>query len=290
VVIALRADFYEHCGRYDRLREALADHQAYIGPMSGAELRRVIEWPARRGGWVLEPGLTELLLQEVSDEPGALPLLSHALLETWERRNGRLLTVAGYAASAQSAESVYQALTPAKQAIARRIFLRLTELGEGTQDTRRRVERAELIPHPADTPIVESVLKTLADARLITTEAGMVEVAHEALIREWPTLRGWLMEDREGLRLHRRLTEAAHEWDQSGRNSGDLYREARLLHALEWSQEHGGELAPLEREFLAASRDFARQREAEREAQQQRELDCEGARSFWPRRFSSRLS
>ncbi len=145
VAITLRADFYAHCAPYPALRDAVAQHQEYIGPMSAEELRRAIEEPARLGGWTLEAGLMDTLLKDVGDEPGALPLLSHALLETWQRRRGRTLTLKGYAESggvrgaiAQTAEAVYQQLTPEQQAIAQNIFLRLTELGEGTQDTRRR--------------------------------------------------------------------------------------------------------------------------------------------------------
>jgi WD40 repeat protein/DNA-binding SARP family transcriptional activator len=281
VVIALRADFYAHCGQFTPLREALEKRQVYIGPMSAEELRRAVTGPAEQGGWSFEPGLVEFLLQEVGDEPGALPLLSHALLETWQRRRGRTLTFSGYSESggvrgaiAQTAERVLQALKPEQQAIARNTFLRLTELGEGTQETRRRVKLAELVPRPEDAPAVEAVLQTLVDARLITTSEDAVEVAHEALIREWPTLRGWLEEDREGLRIHRHLTEAAQEWEHLNREPGELYRGARLAMASEWAAEHADELNPLEREFLEASQELARREEAEREAQRQRELEA----------------
>ncbi len=286
VVIALRADFYAHCAQYASLREAVALHQAYIGPMSAGELRRAIEEPARRGGaegvrWEFEPGLVDLLLREVGDEPGALPLLSHALLETWRRRRGRTLTLKGYAecggihgAIARTAETVFRNLSPEEQAIARSIFLRLTELGEGTQDTRRRAALGELFPNPRLQPVAESVLKTLTDARLITTSEDTAEVAHEALIREWPTLRQWLTEDREGLRLHRHLTEAAQAWDELERDPGELYRGARLAQALEWAAAHADDLNALEREFLRAAQDAAKWEESEREAQRQRELEA----------------
>jgi hypothetical protein len=141
-----------------------------------------------------------------------------------------MLTHAGYHAAggvqgaiAETANRVYEALSPAQQQIARNIFLRLTELGEGAQDTRRRVDLDELIATPAEKPDVEAVLKTLADARLVTTFKEEAEVAHEALIREWPTLRKWLAENRQGLRIHRRLTEAAQEWERLGRDPGALY-------------------------------------------------------------------
>jgi WD40 repeat protein len=281
VVLTLRADFYHHCAQYDNLREALGNYQEYIGSMTPQELRRAIEEPARQNDWEFEPGLVGLLLHDVGDEPGALPLLSHALLETWKRRRGRMMTLSGYtgagrvqSAIAQSAEAIYQGLEEHEQAIARSIFLRLTELGEGTQDTRRQAGLDELVTRPDEATAVEGVLSTLVEARLVTAEEETVQVAHEALIREWPTLREWLDEDREGLRVHRHLTEAAQEWQRMGRDPGELYRGGRLAQASEWASAHSEALNPLEREFLAASEDWAQRREAEREAQRQRELEA----------------
>ncbi len=282
VVIALRADFYAHCADFADLRRALAQHQEYIGPMTSDELRRAIEEPAHRGHWELEPGLIDLLLHDVGDQPGALPLLSHALLETWQRRRGRTLTLSGYLSSggvrgaiAETAESVFHdQLDQQQRIIARQIFLRLTELGKGTQDTRRRAALIELVPNLQLRPSVESVLKTLADARLITTSEGVAEVAHEALIREWPTLRDWLADDREGLRLHRHLTEAAQEWERLDRDRDLLYRGVRLAQAAEWANAHAGELNDLERAFLDASQALAQQEEAEREAQRRQQLEA----------------
>ncbi len=296
VIITLRADFYAHCARFPNLREALSRHQEYIGAMTQEELRRAIEEPAREGEWSFEPGLVDLLLQDVGDEPGALPLLSHALLETWKRRRGRMLTFTGYAESggirgaiAKTAQRVYQRLAPEEQGIARGIFLRLTELGEGTQDTRRRAARSELIPRPEEARDVEAVLQVLAEARLITLGEEAVEVAHEALIREWPTLREWLNEDREGLRLHRHLTEAAQEWDRRNRDPGEVYRGARLAQALEWSRPNADGLNALEREFLEASRETAHREEAEREDQRERELASARRLAETERRAAKRL-
>jgi hypothetical protein len=153
--------------------------------------------------------------------------------------------------------------------------MRLTELGEeGAEDTRRRATPAELLRVPEEAPAVGAVLKTPADARLITTGEDTVEVAHEALIREWPVLRGWPEEDREGLRIHRHLTEAAQEWARLEGEPGELYRGARLAAAGEWAEAHGKALNPLEREFLAASQELALRREAEREARRRRELEA----------------
>lgn len=284
VLITLRADFYAHCAAYPALRTALASQQEYIGAMRDDELRRAIEEPARRGRWELEPGLVELLLHDVGHEPGALPLLSHALLETWHRRRGRVLTLSGYAASggvrgaiAETAEAVFaDQFNPEQKAIARRIFLRLTELGDetATGDTRRRANYTELILNPAQREITESVLKVLADARLIITSADSVEVAHEALIREWPTLCGWLEDNREDLRLHRQLTEAAQEWASRGYTADVLYRGIRLAQACEWAGRHEMELNIQEREYLVASQALADCETVEKETQRQRELEA----------------
>jgi WD40 repeat protein len=284
VLITLRADFYAHCAKYIELREALAANQEYIGAMSEAELRRAIEEPARRGRWEFEPGLVDLLLHDIGREPGALPLLSHALLETWQRRRGRMMTLSGYTSSggvrgaiAETAEAVFtDQFTREEQEIVRRIFLRLTELGDETStgDTRRRATFSELILKPEERNSTHRVLKALADARLITTGEDTVEVAHEALIREWPTLRGWLEDNREGLRLHRQLTEAAQEWDAISREPDLLYRGARLTQAQEWARTQTDEMNELERDFLYASLSLAQQEVAEREAQRQRELEA----------------
>ncbi|MGQ0602462.1 MAG: nSTAND1 domain-containing NTPase, partial [Anaerolineales bacterium] len=220
LVLTLRADFYAFCEPYPTLRAALENRQAYIGPMTADELRRAIEAPAERGGWKPEDGLVESLLKDVgaignqSPEPGALPLLSHALLETWNNRSGRTLTLRGYARSggvhgaiAKTADRAYASLTEPERTIARRIFLELTQLGEGTQDTRRRVALKDLFPKPEDEAVGRGVLKLLADplSRLVVTEHDSVEVAHEALIREWQALRQWLDENRERLRVRRNL-------------------------------------------------------------------------------------
>ncbi len=284
VVITLRADFYAPCANYLPLREALASHQEYIGAMNEEELRRAIEEPAQRGRWELEPGLVDLLLHDVGREPGALPLLSHALFETWQRRRGRMLTLSGYTSSggvrgaiAETAEAVFaDQFTHEQQAIARRIFLRLTELGDeaGAGDTRRRATFDELILKPEEAATTHTVLKALADARLITTSKEAAEVAHEALIREWPTLHGWLEENREGLRLHRQLTEAAQEWSTTDHDPDLLYRGARLAQAREWTSMHRDEMNALEVEFLAASVEAGEREAAEREAQRQRELEA----------------
>ncbi|MBV7334067.1 SUMF1/EgtB/PvdO family nonheme iron enzyme [Chloroflexi bacterium TSY] len=280
VIIALRADFYHRCAEFDDLRTALTNSQEYMGAMIEQELRTAIEKPANANNWVFEAGLVDVMLDDVGDEPGALPLLSLALLETWKNRHGRTLTFSGYykaggvkGAIATQADMVFNALSPNEQAVARNIFVRLTELGEGSEDTRRRVAREELLSKNQDAETVNKVLTTLSDARLITVDQGEVEVAHEALIREWPTLRLWLEDDREGLRIHRRLTEAATEWHRSGRKQGDLSRGTRLNQALDWARTHGNDMNSLEQAFLDASREQIEAEQREFEQARQREID-----------------
>ncbi len=288
VVIALRADFYSHCAQYPLLRQAVAAEQEYIGQMSREELRHAIEEPAKRGGWGFEPGLVDLLLNDIGadgtgqPEPGALPLLSHALLATWERRRGRTLTLEGYRASggvqsaiAETAESVFtDQLNQTQQELARDVFLRLTELGEGTEDTRRRAALNELARQSGEAPQLRGVLNTLAEARLITLNEDSAEVSHEALIREWQRLRQWLTQDREGLLLLRHLTESAHDWERRGHDPTDLYRGARLAQAREWADANQERLNAGERAFLDASVEQEQHDVFEREAQIQRELEA----------------
>jgi WD40 repeat protein len=272
VVAALRADFYGHCASLPRLAEALTDTTVLLGPMSEAELRQAIEGPADVTGYRLDPGLVDVMLRDLADEPGSLPLLSHALLETWHRRTARTMTIAGYEESggvrgaiARTAESVWdERLADEQREAARRVFLRLTELGEGTEDTRRRVHRSELASG-LDRDETGELLAILADARLVTMDEDTVEVAHEALIREWPRLRGWLDDDREALRTHRHLTHAAEDWSERGKDPSELYRGPRLVAARELL---AGELNPLEVEFLAASAaaEDAERQEAEAQA------------------------
>ncbi|MGQ0603151.1 MAG: nSTAND1 domain-containing NTPase, partial [Anaerolineales bacterium] len=273
ILIALRADFYAQCSQFAGLRELVSQQQEYIGAMSEAELARAILEPAKRGGWQIQAGLVEQMLDEVGGEPGALPLLSHALLETWLRRRGRTLTLSGYreaggihGAIAQTAESVFrQRLSPDQQAIARMIFIRLTELGETAEspDTRRRVPFSELMTRSTDEATINAVLAILTDARLVIADQDEVEVAHEALIREWPTLRHWLTENREGLLRQRQLTDDAHEWEKLGRDAGGLYRGAKLKQMGEWAERFREPLSALESEFMQASQENAQREAAE---------------------------
>jgi WD40 repeat protein len=276
VIVAVRADYYGHCAADPRLASLLAANHLLVGPMDADELRRAIESPARRAGLRLEPGLAEAMIGEVAEEPGGLPLLSCALLESWQHRHGRTLTLAAYhqaggvrGAVARLAERAWQQLDPDDQNTARRILLRLAGPGEGEAVVPRRVPFNELTQSGEER--VRAVLDTLTDQRLLTKSQDTVEVAHEALLREWPRLRDWLDDDVQGRALHRHLIGAAREWDQSGRDPGELYRGARLTAALDWAAQHDGDLNMLEREFLEASRAAAEHEvaDAHRRAEQE---------------------
>ncbi|NRQ33100.1 hypothetical protein HII36_14795 [Nonomuraea sp. NN258] len=259
VVLGIRADFYGHCATHPGLAEVLNQGaQALIGPMTKDELRSAITQPALRAGLNVERELIATLLADIADEPGGLPLLSHALLETWRRRRGNVLTQSGYHASggaqgalAQTAERTYADFDDAEKDAARRVFLRLTALGDGTEDTRRRAAHTELAT-VADRATVTGVLDRLATARLVVIGEESVEVAHEALIRAWPRLRRWLTDDRDGLVLHRRLTDAAQVWRSADRDPELLYRAAQLDQATAWADlpDHAAALNAGEREFL----------------------------------------
>jgi WD40 repeat protein len=278
VVVAVRADFLVRCAGHAGLAAALGDGTVVVGAMSADGLRRAIGEPARRAGLSVERAMVAQVLAEVEGQPGALPLVSHALLETWRQRQGTVLTLSGYLATggvsgaiAQTAEQVYAGLTAGQQRIAAQVLVRLTALGEGSEDTRRRVHRDEL-----DLPGVQPVLDAFAAARLIVVDEQTVELAHEAVIAAWPRLRGWLTEDRDAWRTHRQLTEAATLWRSLGRDPGSLYRGARLAIAREWaaSPARRALLNPTETEFLDAgfAAEAAERSTAVRRARQLRRL------------------
>lgn len=252
--IAVRSDFYPHCAQHPELAQALTDAQVLLGAMTTDELRRAITQPAATVGCTVETALLTTIVAEASGRNGVLPLVSHALQETWHRRRGNTLTLAGYQAAggihgalAQSAEEAYSELDEDQQRLARQLLLRLSADG-----AKRPIPRNEVVG--------EEVLGTLADARLITIDEHTVEVTHEALFRTWPRLKEWLDEDREGLKTHRRLTEAARVWEELGRDSTTLYRTSRLVSATEWVARSAPELTRSERDFLTASQHLERRR------------------------------
>jgi hypothetical protein len=275
VILTMRADFYGKCAANAELAAAFSDHQNLVGPMADDELRRAIERPTQLVGCELEAGLVDLLLQDVCRQPGALPLLQHALLELWSKREGRRLTVKAYreigkleGALQRRADATLKAFSETERELCRRTFLRLTQPGDGTEDAKRRASMQELLSLFGESTAEEDIIQKLADASLLTTEGNLtrrdafVEVAHEALIRSWPQLREWIDADREGLRTRTRITESARDWKNSGRDPAYLYTGARLAIAKEWTASHPAELSIDETEFLSCSREAQQQQEA----------------------------
>ncbi len=271
VVLALRADFYAAALRYPELAQVLQDRQIVVGPMTRDEVRRAITEPARLARLEVEQGLVELLLRDVAPrqpdpaapgaghEAGALPLLSHALLTTWEHSRG-CLTVAAYQASggiqdaiAQTAERAYGQLGPGQQQIARRLFLRLVHVADDVPETRSLVQLSELQGWPDGTS-AEEVLARFVSDRLITVDSGTAQISHEALVTAWPRLGSWIDTDRDGLRLRHRISDAARAWDEIGQDPTALLRGGQLTVARDWAAvpENSASLNPLAREFVTA--------------------------------------
>ena len=258
VVLAVRADQYGRCAAYPTLSTLLAANHVLVASMLADDLRRTIECPAQRVGLYVDPELVDALVEDVQGEPGALPLLSTALLELWQRREGRRLRHAAYesaggvrGAVARLGEHAFGQLDDAQQKIARRVFLRLTAVDDEGGVERRSAPLDELTSEGGEG--ITKVIGLLADSRLLTINEGTLEPAHEALLREWPRLRAWIEEDREALRVARQLELAAREWRRLDRDEGALFRGARLAEARELRERGQIELTDPEREFLAAS-------------------------------------
>ncbi|MER5626238.1 hypothetical protein ABT061_34900 [Streptosporangium sp. NPDC002544] len=277
VVIGVRADFYGHCSRYPRLVAAL-EQPIVVGPMTAAQLREAIERPAMLSGLALQDGLVNLLLRELgatssvmaASAGASLPLLSHALLATWQHREGQILTLAGYHATggidraiAASADEALSRLDDDGARTARRILLRLVHVQEGAEDTRRVVALPDLLPPPASAghPPARRALDEFIAARLVTVDENTVQIAHEALIRAWPQLGAWIGANRSNLMIQQQLAEDSAAWDRHGRDPSYLYTDTRLVAARTITAElEQGDLQPLETAFLDASTRLGRRR------------------------------
>jgi hypothetical protein len=282
VVIALRADHLETCLAFPDFRVLLEEGQLLLGPLSDAALREAIVKPAQDVGAFLEKGLVTAILRDVEEQAAVLPLLQQALYELWLDRRGPWLTLNSYEASGgvrgaigRRAQTTYDGLSEQGKEIARRIFVRLTTLVEDEQQTRprvvrRSVNRNELQFADARADDVSEVIEALSGprARLVVAGENTIEIAHEALLRHWPTLHAWVQANLESYRIHGHLTGAALEWQRLTGDRGALYRGLRLDDARHWSERHSAEVNPLEREFIEAS---LRERERERAERSQAE-------------------
>lgn len=260
VVLVVRAEQLGGFSRSPTVARLVERGLHLVTSMTHAELREAIEGPARHAGLRLEAGLVELLVRDVENEPGALPLLSHALAETWERREAGVLTVEGYRASggiqgavAQSAEAMWESLPAGQRADVQALLLRLVSLSPEGEPAAARAPLAAMKADPGRIRLLDLLVR----CRLVTTDRHTVTLAHEALARAWPRLRSWLDEDASGQQLLRHLTVAADDWQTRRRPESELYRGARLTSALAWRARATPSLTRTEKDFLNASRDLA---------------------------------
>jgi WD40 repeat protein/transcriptional regulator with XRE-family HTH domain len=254
VVLALRADFYGQAIRYPRLRQALQERHVVLGPMTAGQVRDAVVRPALLARAEVDEGLIALLLADLAPpdrggdaayEPGALPLLSHAMLATWEHSRGGMLAVVDYQASGgirnaltQTAEQAYESLTDGQQWLARHLFLRLVHVADGVPPSRASVALGDL-PGWDEAGDAEPVLATFVGERMITVDADAAQITHDALLAAWPRLRTWIEENTEELRDRGRITEGARAWAEAGREEDALWRGSRLALAREWAADTG---------------------------------------------------
>jgi WD40 repeat protein/DNA-binding CsgD family transcriptional regulator len=266
VVIALRADYYDRPLMSPAISELFRLRTEVVTPLSADELAQAICLPARQVGVQVESGLVAALVDEVSEHPGLLPLMQYSLTELFDRRQDETMTLAMYhqiggirGALTRRADVLYESLSTSQQALLRQIFLRLVKLGVEGEVLRRRVSRSELLELEVNSHVVDELIDQLAQYRLITLDydpasgRAMVEIAHEALIREWDQLRSWLEDNREDIRQQRLLALAASDWREANRDPSYLLSGTHLIQFQTWAQDSPVELGPVEAEFLAIS-------------------------------------
>jgi WD40 repeat protein/class 3 adenylate cyclase len=292
VVVTLRADFYDRPLLYRGFAELFKSRVEAVVPLSGEEIERAISGPAKRVDVTLEPGLVAEMLADVAEEPGALPLMEYALTELFERRDGRVLFLEAYrelggvsGALGRRAEDLYEELDDDGKEAARQLFLRLVALGEGTEDTRRRVPRAEVASLDVDQQAMATVLDTYGASRQLSfdrdarTGAPTIELAHEAMLTAWPRLHRWIDAAREDLRTERRLAASGRDWIEADRDPSFLLQGSRLEQAESWETGSGLAVTPEEREYIEASRAERERRNADEQARAEHEQELE-RRSF----------
>jgi WD40 repeat protein/DNA-binding SARP family transcriptional activator len=288
VIVTLRADFYDRPLVYPRFGELLAEGTEAVPPLTPDELERAIRGPAERIGVRPESGLVAEMIADVAYQPGALPLLQYALTELFEHRDEDRLTLAAYrqiggiaGALSARAERIYESTEPHGRRATEQVFLRLVALGEGRQDTRRRVPRGELDALDVDQEAIERAVNSFAGHRLLTfdrepsTREPTVEIAHEALLSAWERLRTWIDDAREELRQERGLARAAAEWRGSGGDPSFLLRGARLEQLEFWAATTDLAIGRPERAYLKASVDQHGREQEEEERRREREVRIE---------------
>lgn len=291
LIISLRADFYDRPLQFPHFGALVRSHLETVLPLSAEELEKAIVQPAQRLGVTYEDGLVARIIDDVLYQPGALPLLQFTLTELFEHRDGFLLTQDAYdqvggitGALARRAESLYQEYDETDQEKIRQLFLRLVtvdERQEAVPDTRRRVPRSELVSQAEDEDLVDDIIDTFAAYRLLTLDHNpvnrrpTVEVAHEALLREWERLREWLNTARDDIRQSRKVAHAADEWEEHNRDESYLLRGARLVQIEEWLELTDLVLTPHEKSYISESLRQRLQEEETQKAQKEREEQLE---------------
>ena len=241
VILTMRNDFVGETHQHPRLGCLFSDQGFLVPPMDEAALREAIAQPAEKAGHPLDESTIQLLVAQTLGREGALPMLQFALARVWEglakgNPPARTLEDIGGVGGALAGEAqrVYDSLSDTDKEIARRLFLGLVQLGEGTRDTRRRVEIDSLMAAADAVGQFERVVErfTSPGVRLVTLSAeGKVETAevtHEALFDHWHLLNSWIDSGRDDIRFQRRLEEAANDWDSQGRPVGSLWRSPNL--------------------------------------------------------------
>jgi len=266
LVLALRADFYDRPLEYPKLADLLSGCTVTMVPMTAIELERAISEPAIGVGAELDPGLGGRIAAEVEGQPGMLPLVQYAMTDLFERRDGARITTRDYEASGgvrgplrTRPEAIYRDLSAEGQQAVRQVFLHLVALGEDGQGSRRRVNRSDLTSIVGYEHSVRFVIDAFGDARLLSfdrhpvTRTPTVEIAHDALLREWSRLRGWIDDHRSDVRLHQRLADATADWMSSDRDPEFLLF-GGLLHRLSgWSKGTDLALSDVEHLYLEES-------------------------------------
>jgi WD40 repeat protein/serine/threonine protein kinase len=288
VVVTLRADFYDRPLLYPQFGEMFRQNTEVVLPMNREELEAAITGPAEAIKMRVEPSLIQAIVSDVEGQPGGLPLLQYALTELFERRDGPILTLQSYTeiggalgALARRADDIYMQLDEQDRDTTRQLFLRLVTLGEGTEDTRRRVLRSELISLAGDDDAMERTVNLFSRYRLLTldrdanTREPTVEIAHESLIREWSKLRDWLNTSRTDMRMQRRVMDAATDWERYGEDRSYLARGAQLETFEKWVTITDLQLTNLEKRYLSASITRRDEVQAAEAAQQAREKALE---------------
>jgi WD40 repeat protein/DNA-binding SARP family transcriptional activator/class 3 adenylate cyclase len=288
VIVTLRADFYDRPLVYPRFGELLAARTEAVPPLTPDELEQAIRGPAEQVGVRPERGLVAGMIADVAHQPGALPLLQFALTELFERQDDGRLTLSAYqalggvaGALSTRADRIYEATDVEGRRAIRQVFLRLVTLGEGREDTRRRVVRSELDSLEVEQEAIERVLDAFGRHRLLTfdrdpsTREPTVEIAHEALLTAWARLRTWIDDAREDLRQERVLAQAAAEWRGSDRDASFLLRGTRLEQLEQWAASTDLALGGAERAYLRASLDQRERERTDEEARREREARIE---------------